>query len=189
MPTDHWPELRPASFPVNQRSEAPPPLLPRSLPNLGWKRDTSRRIRLDLPKGAPFPFPHSPPGSPLHLRPRPPVPDSDSHRSTSTEAGPDGIISPFDLADLPAGTRAGRTTSPGLSTASMAVELSFFTINAQNAGANNPSLVDIIAMSYHHSMVFLLLIETPLSPHSGALLHALRNRVYRIHHHSSNAPF
>ena len=60
MLTDHWPELRPASLPVYHRTNAPPPPLPRSLPNLGWKRDASHIIRLDLPKRAPFLFPHSP---------------------------------------------------------------------------------------------------------------------------------
>ena len=64
MLKDHWPELRPASHPVYHRTMAPPPPLPRSLPILGWKKDPSHRIRHDPPKGAPFPFPHSIPGSP-----------------------------------------------------------------------------------------------------------------------------
>jgi len=28
-----------------------------------------------------------------------------------------------------------------------------------------------------------------MHPHSGTLIHALRNRGYKIHHHSTNAPF
>ena len=40
-----------------------------------------------------------------------------------------------------------------------------------------------------HSPDFLLLTETPMHPHSGALLHALRNRGYKVHHHQVNAPF
>ena len=71
----------------------------------------------------------------------------------------------------------------------MVAELRFLAINAQKAGANSPSLVDIIPMLDNHSPDFLLLTETPLHPHSGALLHALRNRGYKIHHHPTNAPF
>ncbi len=69
------------------------------------------------------------------------------------------------------------------------VELKFLTINAQKAGANNPSLANIATMLDQHSPDILLLTETPLPPHSGALLHVLRNRGYRIHHHPPNAPF
>ena len=61
MLTDHRHELRPASFPVYHRTKASPPVLPRSLPNMGWKRNPSHMIRLDLPIGALFPVPHSPP--------------------------------------------------------------------------------------------------------------------------------
>jgi hypothetical protein len=71
----------------------------------------------------------------------------------------------------------------------MAVELRFLTINVQKAGANNPSLVDIITMMDQHSPDFLFLTKTPLAPHSGALRQALRNRGYRIHHTPVNALF
>jgi len=91
---NHWPELRPVSFPVYNRTKAPPSLHPRNLPNMGWKSDLSHKIRLNLPKGGPFLFPHSPPGSPSQLRQGPPLPDSDCHRSTSTMADPNGITSP-----------------------------------------------------------------------------------------------
>jgi hypothetical protein len=39
--TAHFLDLRPASLPVQNRLPAPTPLLPRSLPNLGWHRDPS----------------------------------------------------------------------------------------------------------------------------------------------------
>ena len=52
-------------------------------------------------------------------------------------------------------------------------------------------MVDVITMLDKKSPDFLLLTETPLPPppHSGALLQALRNRGYKVHHHPSNAPF
>ena len=87
MHTDLWSELRSASLPVYHRSKAPSPHLPRSLPNLGWKRDPSHMIRLDLPRGGSFPFPHSPPGSSPQLRRGPFLPDSYSHLSTSPKDG------------------------------------------------------------------------------------------------------
>ena len=40
----------------------------------------------------------------------------------------------------------------------------------------------------HHSLDFLFFIEIPMHPHSRTLLHTLRNRVYKAHHHPSNAP-
>jgi hypothetical protein len=40
-----------------------------------------------------------------------------------------------------------------------------------------------------HSPDFLFLTETPMHPHSGALIHALRNHDYIIYYHMSNAPF
>ena len=84
MLTDHGTELRPVSLPVRHRNPAPPPPLPRSLPNLGWKRYSSYRIRHDPPPTrAPFPFPHSLPGSPSHLRLGPLPPDPYSHLSSS----------------------------------------------------------------------------------------------------------
>jgi len=77
MLTYHWSALRPASFSGYHWTKAHLPLIPKSLLSLGWKRDPSQRIRLDLPKGAPFLFPHSTPGSPPHIRRGPPLPDSD----------------------------------------------------------------------------------------------------------------
>ena len=67
--------------------------------------------------------------------------------------------------------------------------LSFLTINTQKTGFNSPSLTDLVSLVYTHSPDFLLLTETPMHPHSGALLHALCNREYKIHHHTVNAPF
>jgi hypothetical protein len=72
---------------------------------------------------------------------------------------------------------------------SMGERLKFFTINAQKAGANSPSLTDLVTLLDQQSPDFLLIKETPMHPHSGALLHVLRNREYRVHHHPSNASF
>jgi len=178
MLTGHWPELRPVSLPVYHWTKAPPPLLPRSLPSLGWKRDPSHMIRLDLPKGAPFLYPHSPQGSPPHLRPGLFLPDSDSHMSTSPKADPDGITHSSDLDGLPTSIRTDRGTNPGHAPAfSSTVEgLKFLTINTQKAGANIPSLIDNVTMLDQHSPNLLFLTKNPLHPHSGALPHALRNR-------------
>jgi len=88
MFTDHWPEILPANLPIFHRETSPPPLLPRSLSSLGWKRHPSYRIRLNPPTRASFPFPHSPPGSPPHLRLGTLPPDPDSHMSTSPKGGP-----------------------------------------------------------------------------------------------------
>ncbi len=44
-----------------------------------------------------------------------------------------------------------------------ATELKFLTIYVQKAGANNPSLADIITMIDQHSPDFFLLTETPLA--------------------------
>jgi len=191
MLTDHWPELRTASLPVYHRSKTPPPPLPRSLPSFGWKRYPSHMIRLNLPKGAPLPFPHSPPGSPPQLRPCPFSPDSNSHMSTSPKADEDGITPPPELASLPTAPRTDRDTISGhaLASPSTVESLKFLTINTPKAGANNPSLVDIVTMLDQHSPDFLFLTEIPMHIHSGPLLHTLRNRGYRVHHHPSNAPF
>ena len=53
MLKDHWPELRSASLLVYYRPMAPTPPLPRSLPGLGWIRDSSHKIRHDPPMRAP----------------------------------------------------------------------------------------------------------------------------------------
>jgi hypothetical protein len=68
-------------------------------------------------------------------------------------------------------------------------ELTFLTLNAQKAGANSPSLTDIVTVSDLFTLDFLLLVETPLYQHSGTPTHALRNRGYSSHYHPSNAPF
>jgi hypothetical protein len=59
MLKDHWPELRPTSLSVYHRTKALPPPIPRSLPSLGLKRDSSHMIRHDPPKEA-----HSPSRTP-----------------------------------------------------------------------------------------------------------------------------
>jgi hypothetical protein len=160
MLMDPWPELRPSSLPVYPRKTAPPPPLPRSMPNLGWIRDPPYRIRLDPPKGVPFPFPHPTPDSQPYLHPCPIPPDPDNHMSTSPKTGLDGITPTFDLADLPTSRRADRDTLPGHTpdSPSTAEGLKFLTINAQKAGANSSSLVEIITMMDQHSPDFLFLV-------------------------------
>ena len=166
MLTDHWPELRPASLPIFHRSKAPLPPLPRSLPNLGWQRDPSHRLRLDLLNGGPSPFPHFPPGSPPHLRPSPSLPDSCSHLSNSPKADKEWITPPCKPDGLPTAPRIDRDPTHGHAPASPStVEgFKFLTINTQNAGANSPSLVGIVTMLGQHSPDFLFLAETSIAP-------------------------
>ena len=132
------------------------------------------------PRRAPFPFPHYPPGSPSPPSPCPPGLGFVGHLSILPKAGPKGPIPPSDGDTFTASPRTDRAPIPDHFTSSTtaAVELKFLTINVQKAGANSPSLVDIITMLDHHSPDFLLLTETPLPPHSRALRQALRNRGY-----------
>jgi len=148
-------------------------------------------IHHDPPKRDPFPFPHSPPGSPSPPSPGHPEPESVGPLSTLPKAGPEGPIPPKHGDTPTASPRTARAPTRDHSAASTttAVELKFLAINVQKAGASSPSMVDIITMLDHHAPDFLLLTETSLPPHSGALRQALRNRGYRIHHHHANAPF
>jgi len=191
MLKNHWPELRPASLPAHRRTMAPTPLLPRSLPCLGWQKNSSHKIRHDPTKRVPFPLPHSPPGSPSPPSPGHLEPSHVGHLSNLPKVGIEGPTPPEDGDTTIASPLAARGPTPDQPTASTetAVELKFLTINVQKAGINNPSLVNIITMLNQHFPDLLLLTETPLPPHSGALLHALRNRGYRIHHTPVNAPF
>jgi hypothetical protein len=62
-------------------------------------------------------------------------------------------------------------------------ELTFLILNGQKAGANSPSLADIITMTYQRiPYYFLFFTGTPLRPNSGALIHSLRNQGYSIHY-------
>jgi hypothetical protein len=66
--------------------------------------------------------------------------------------------------------------------------LSFLTLDAQKAGPNNPSLVDIVSLLDSQTPDFLLLTETPLLPNNKALTHILRKRGYKIHDNTTKAP-
>jgi hypothetical protein len=171
MLKDRWHELRPASLPVYNRTMAPPPLLPRSLPKLGWKRNSSHMIRHDPPQRAPFPFTHSPPGFPSPPNPGHPGPGSVEHLSTLPKVGPEGPIPPKDGDTPTPSPRTARAPTPDHYTASTTttVELKILTINGQKAEANSPSMVDIITMLDYHAPDFLLLTKTWLPPHSGLL--------------------
>ena len=108
--------------------------------------------------------------------------------STSPITSLDGTTPTSDLADFPTSPRADRDKTPRhtpYSPPSTVEGLKFLTINTQKAGANIPSLVDIVTMMDQHSTDFLFLVETPMHSYSGALLHALRNRGYKIQHHPS----
>ena len=162
-----------------------------SLPSLIWMRDLAYRIRLDPPKGAPFPFPHCPSGPPPRLRVGPLPPEPDKHLFISPNTSSDGTTLSSDLADPPTSPRADQDTYDDhtLDLLLTGDGLKFLTINVQKAEANNPSLVDIVTILVRHSPDFLFLTETPMHPHNGALIHALRDRDYIIHHHLSNVWF
>jgi hypothetical protein len=183
MLKDHLPELRPSSLPVHRRTMTPTPLVPRSLPSLGWQKDSSHKIRHDPPKRDPFPFPHSPSGSPSPPNPDHPEPNHVRCLSNPTVVGQEGPTFAEGggaAISAPPTARALTPDQPTTSTGT-AVELKFLTIDVQKAGTNSPSLTDIMTMVDQHSPDFLLLKEIPLAPHSGALREALRNRGYRIH--------
>jgi hypothetical protein len=186
-----FPDLRPASLPVHNRLPAPTPLLPRSLSSLGWHRDPSYRIEFDPPQEASFPFPHSPPDSPTQSCQDPYSLGQDNCLSAPPTSSYDGTPLPADADDFPTSPRsvqdilANHTPAPSLPRE----RLKFLTIIAKKAGANSPSLTDIVTQMDQHSPDFLLLTETPMHPQSGALLHVLRNWEYRVHHHQAKAPF
>ncbi len=191
MLTDQWPELRPVSLPVSHRKPAPTPLLPRSLISLGWQKDPSYKVRHDLLMRAPCSFPQSPPSSPSPPYPDHPALDSAGRLTSLLEVDPEGPTSSEDGDSdtaSPSAAKASTPDRPSVSTTT-GVDLKFLTINVHKAGANNPSIVNIITMLNQHAPDFLLLTKTPLPPHKGALLHALRTRGYRIHHTLANAPF
>ena len=99
--------------------------------------------------------------------------------------------SPYEITDSPTLIRVARDTTLGHTPDHVptVAELVFFTTNAQKTGANIPSLVGIIKMLDNHYPDFIFLTETPMHPHSGTLLHALRNWGYKIHHHPTKTPF
>ncbi len=82
----------------------------------------------------------------------------------------------------------GPSQAPPLNASFADIGITFLTLNIQKARDENPSLADdIVAMLDHHAPNFLLLTETPLHPHSGALTHVLRNQGYKFHLHPANA--
>ena len=68
------------------------------------------------------------------------------------------------------------------------INLTLLTLYSQKAGANIPSMADIIHMIDDHSPDILFLTETPLPTRNRALKHVLTNRGYCIHFHPANAP-
>ena len=146
--TDHWPDLRPASLPVPHRKPATTPLLSRSLLSLGRQKDPSYKVHHDPLMRAPFPFPHSPPGSSSPRGPGHPVLDSAGDLANLPEVDSEGPTSSEDDDTDTASPPAARASTPDQpsATTTTGVDLKFLTINVQKAGANSPSLIDIITI-------------------------------------------
>ena len=195
---DYWPTLIPASLPLRPRGKIHPLFLPRSLPSMGWTPDPTFVLRTDLNTEASYPFPHSPPGSPhpeeepisptYGLTPTPtgqPPQKERDHNMTHISESP----TQRDISLPPPGefNTTGGTSIPN-AVLSTNTTLTFLTVNAQKAGPNSPSLMDIVTTLDEHSPDFLFLTETPQHNRSGALAHVLRNRGFRIHYHPANSP-
>ncbi len=50
-------------------------------------------------------------------------------------------------------------------------DISILTLNTQKVGYNSPSLTDLVAILDLHKPDILMLTETPMHPHHGALTH------------------
>ena len=164
---------------------------------MGWAPDPTFVIRTDPLKGASYPFPHSPPGSPHPEEDREPRSEGQTPTPgtpTQREEGTGGThnsrspthggtrLSPSWSTDTPSDT----TLTPVVD--STHTSLKFLTINAQKAGPNSPSLSDIVTILDEHNPDVLFLTETPQHSRSGALAQVLRNRGFHIHYHPANAP-
>ena len=67
-------------------------------------------------------------------------------------------------------------------------DISVLTLNTQKAGYNSPSLTDLVVILDLHKPDILLLTETPMHPHHGALTQVLRNRDYKTQYNPVNSP-
>jgi hypothetical protein len=72
--------------------------------------------------------------------------------------------------------------------ASPTTDISILILNTQKAGYNTPSLTDLVTILDLHKPDILLLTETPMHPHHGALAHVLCNMGYKTHYNPGNAP-
>ncbi len=67
-------------------------------------------------------------------------------------------------------------------------DIYILTLNTQKAGYNSPSLTDLVTILDLHKPDILLLTETPMHAHHGALAQALRSREYKTHYNPLNSP-
>ncbi len=166
-----------------------------SLYCMGWRPSPTFVIHPDPTRDTPYPVPHAPPGSP-HPGAEPMSPP-EGQLITSTgisaqqgndlrEASHSASPTHMDTLTTPQGAHVKAENAQPLPVAPpTSTILTLLTINAQKAGANSPSLSDVVTMLDDHSPDILFLTETPLHTRSGALKHILRNRGYCIHYHGT----
>ena len=77
---------------------------------------------------------------------------------------------------------------PYLKEAPPKTKISILTLNTQNGRYNSPSLTDMVTILDLHSPDILLLTETPMHPHQGALTHVFSNKGYKTHYNLVNSP-
>ena len=61
-------------------------------------------------------------------------------------------------------------------------------VNTQKAIYNSNSFIDLATLLDLYTPDILLLMETPMHPHQGALTQVLRNMVYKTHYNLVNSP-
>jgi hypothetical protein len=163
---------------------------------MGWTPDPTFVIRPDLTRDASFPFPHSPLGSPQTEEDVPSSIGTHPYSpNTLTISGGDLVGASSIGTTVAASGTATHSASPPIdqvlspATATQApTNPTLLTLDAQKAGANSPSMADIIHMIDAHSPDILFLTETPLHTRNMALKRVLTNRGYCIHFHPANAP-
>jgi len=72
--------------------------------------------------------------------------------------------------------------------ASPITDISILTLNTQKIGYNSPSLTDLVTILDLHKPDILLLTETPMHTHHGALANVRCNREYKTHYNPVNSP-
>jgi hypothetical protein len=77
---------------------------------------------------------------------------------------------------------------PHPTVASPTTDIFILTLNTQKAGYNSPSLTDLVVILDLHKPDILLLTETPMHSHHGALAQVLCNRDYKTHYNPLNSP-
>ena len=100
---------------------------------------------------------------------------------TTLEPSPNSGLPPTPAAEHTPGQPREEETTPH-------TELIFLTHNTPKMGNITSSLTGMGTMIDLHTPDFLLLTETPMLPHHGALTQVIHNRGYKIHYHQGNAP-